>query len=105
MQKLKISKKDTVLIVTGKDKGKKGEVLAVFPDKSRVLVAKVNIVTKANKPTQSQSGGLEKKEAPIHISNVALICPKCEQPTRTKRDKLKTGERVRVCRKCGEVIL
>ena len=105
MAKLKINKKDTVLVTSGKDKGKKGEVLAVYPEKSRVLVAKVNIVTKANKPTQGQAGGLEKKEAPIHISNVALVCPKCEQPGRAKRDKLKTGENVRVCRKCGEVIL
>jgi large subunit ribosomal protein L24 len=105
MFKSKINKKDTVIVTSGKDKGKKGEVLAIYPDKNRVLVSKVNIITKATKPTQSKPGGLDKKESPIHVSNVALICPKCEKPNRPKRDKLKTGERARVCRKCGEVIL
>ena len=105
MAKMKIQKKDTVLITAGKDKGKKGEILKLYPEKSRVLVAKVNLVTKHVKPTQTAKGGLEKREASIHASNVMLICPKCEQPIRAKRDKLNTGERVRVCRKCGEVIL
>ncbi len=105
MGKLMIHKKDTVLVIAGKDRGKKGEVLRIFPEKARVLVAKVNVVTKAQKPTQAQAGGLLQKEAPIHVSNLMLICPKCEQAIRPKSDKLTSGERVRVCRKCGEVIL
>lgn len=102
---MKIQKKDTVLVLAGRDKGKKGEVLKVYPEKDRVLVAKVNIVTKHLKPKQNAKGGLEKREAPIHASNVMLVCPKCEAAIRPKRDKLNTGERVRICRKCGEVIL
>jgi len=103
--KAKIQKKDTVLVLTGKDKGKKGEVVKVDTGKNRVWVAKRNIVTKHVKPSQTEPGGLQKKEAPIHISNVMLVCPKCEQANRPKRDTLNNGERVRVCRKCAEVIL
>lgn len=103
--KLRLKKKDTVLVVAGKDKGKKGEVLKVLPEKERVLVAKVNVVIKHQRPSQTQKGGREEKEAPIAASNVMLVCPKCEQAIRPKRDRLNTGERVRVCRKCGEVIL
>jgi large subunit ribosomal protein L24 len=105
MIKLKIHKKDTVLVIAGRDKGKKGEVLKVFPEDGRVLVAKVAIMTKHAKPKQGQPGGIQKKEAPIHISNVMLVCPKCEQPIRPKLNKLASGERVRLCRKCSEVIL
>jgi len=105
MIKLNIKKKDTVLIMSGKDKGKKGEVLKVYPDKGRVLVAQVNMVTKHAKATQGQPGGIQKKEASLHISKVALICPKCSQPMRPKRDRLATGESVRQCRKCNEVLV
>lgn len=105
MTKLKIRKKDTVLVLAGKDKGKKGEVLKAFAEDGRVLVAKVNMVTKHKKPKQSEPGGIQKMEAPIHASKVMLVCPKCQKATRTKRDRLATGERVRVCRLCAEVIL
>jgi len=101
----KIKKKDTVLVISGRDKGKKGEVLRVFPDKSAVLVSKINVVTKHQRATQGQTGGLQKKEMPLHVSKVALVCPKCSQPMRPKADKLSTGERVRVCRKCSEVLV
>ncbi len=106
---IKIHKKDTVMVIAGKDKGKKGEVLKVLPGEkgkeTRVLVSKVNIVTSHEKPTQTDPGGIQKKEGYISASNVMLVCPKCQKPIRAKRDKLQTGERVRVCRKCGEVIL
>jgi large subunit ribosomal protein L24 len=106
MTNLKIRKKDTVLVIAGRDKGKKGEVLKVYPEKGRVLVAKVNIITKHAKPRPpAEPGGIQKRESPIHASNVMLLCPKCEQPVRAKNDKLSSGERVRVCRKCSEVIL
>ena len=103
--KMRIRKKDTVVVLAGKDKGKKGEVLKTFPDKGRVLVAKVNILTKHQKPSQAQPGGIQKREGPIPISNVMLVCPKCEAAIRPKLDRLQTGERVRICRKCSEVIL
>ena len=102
---MKIRKKDTVVVIAGKDRGKKGEVLQIFPDTGRVLVSKLNMATKHVKPTQTEPGGRQQKELPLHASNVLLVCPKCEQPVRPKLDKLSTGERVRVCRKCGEVIL
>lgn len=105
MLKLKIHKKDKVMVIAGKDKGRTGEVLKVFPDKMRVLVGKVNMVTKHQKRTQTQPGGINKMEAAIHYSNVMLVCPKCEKPTRAKTERLQSGESVRSCRKCGEHIL
>jgi len=103
--KFKIKKKDTVVVRSGKDKGKKGEVMNVDLRKGRALIAKVNVVTKHVKPSQSEPGGRRDKEMPIAISNLMLVCPKCEAAIRPKLDKLTTGERVRVCRKCSEVIL
>jgi large subunit ribosomal protein L24 len=103
--KLNIRKKDTVKVLAGRDKGKTGEVLRVFQDDGRLLVAKINVVWKHKKPTQADPGGRSQMEAPIALSKVMLVCPKCEQAVRPKRDVLKTGERVRVCRKCSEVIL
>jgi large subunit ribosomal protein L24 len=103
--KLKLRKKDKVMVIAGRDKGKTGEILKMFPEEGRVLVGKVNIVTKHKKPRQSEPGGLQKMEAPIHYSNVMLLCPKCEKPVRPKLDRLATGEMVRLCRRCGETIL
>lgn len=109
MPTLNIRKKDTVLVIAGRDKGKKGEVIKVYSPEpfspARVLVAKINMITKHKKPTQQDPGGIQKKESPIAISNVMLLCPKCQKPIRPKLDKLQSGERVRVCRKCSEVIL
>jgi len=99
-----IKKKDTVEVLSGKDKGKRGEVRKLHPDDDSVLVAGVNMVTKHAKPTQGKPGGIQKKEMPLHISNVALVCSKCSKTTRPKSDVLKSGEKVRVCRKCGEII-
>ena len=107
--RLKIHKKDTVLVIAGRDKGKKGEVIKVLPGEGfkppRVLVSKVNIVTCFERPRQGEPGGIQKKEAPISLSNVMLLCPKCAKPIRPKLDKLKSGDPVRVCKKCGEEIL
>ena len=106
---MNIHKKDTVLVISGKDRGKKGEVLKTIAGSGRVpprvLVSKVNMMTSHERPTQTDPGGIQKKEGPISVSNVMLLCPKCHKAIRPKRDKLATGERVRVCRKCGEVIL
>ena len=99
-----IRKKDTVEVLSGKDKGKRGEVRQLLPSESRVLVAGVNMVTKHAKASHNKPGGIQKKEMPLHISNVALVCAKCSKSTRPKSDTLKSGEKVRVCRKCGEII-
>ncbi len=103
--KLKIRKKDKVMIIAGRDKGKTGEVLKVYREDMRLLVSKVNMVTKHKKPTQTEPGGLQKLEAPIPYSNAMIVCPKCDKPVRVKLEKLQTGETVRACRKCNESIL
>jgi large subunit ribosomal protein L24 len=99
-----IRKKDKVLVLAGKNRGKQGEVISVIDDK-RVLVSKVNFVKKHARPTQTEPGGIREKEASIHISNVMLVCPKCKQAMRPKNDQLTDGTKVRVCRKCGEMIV
>jgi len=100
-----LKKKDKVIVLTGKDKGKKGEIREVFPGEDRVIVTGINIVSKHEKPRKDKTGGIVKKEAPIHISNVQLICPKCDKPTRIKSKIIESGDKVRVCRKCGEIIV
>ena len=102
---LNIKKKDKVVVLSGKDKGKKGEVLDVFPDKGKVILSKINFVKRHTKATQRDAGGIREKEAPIAISKVMLICPKCEQALRPKFDKLSDGKKVRLCRKCGEMLI
>lgn len=102
---LNIKKKDKVLVLSGKDKGKKGEVIYISPDKGKVIVTRVNVVKRHTKPTRGDSGGIKKKEAPIAISKVMLICPKCSQVSRPKFDKFSDGKKVRVCRHCGEMII
>lgn len=102
--KMKIKKGDTVVVLTGKDKGKAGEVLKTMPTKSRVIVQGVNVVKKHNKPTQFSAGGIEEKELSIHVSNVALQDPKSDKPTRVGFNTLKSGKKVRIARKSGETI-
>jgi len=103
--KVHVKKGDTVLVITGKDAGKKGKVVSVIPDKSRVVVEGVNIVKRHTRPTRNlPQGGILQKEAPIHSSNVMLFCTKCNSPTRVGKKFLAGGEKVRVCKKCGETI-
>lgn len=102
---LHIKKKDKVMVMAGKDKGKTGDVLKIFPEKKRVLVSKINFIKRHTRPTQTDPGGIREKEAPVHISNLMLICSKCSKPTRLKIDFLSDGKKVRVCRKCGEMIV
>ncbi len=102
--KLKIKKGDQVIVITGKDKGAKGEVLRVLPEEQRVVVAGINTVTKHNKPNAFSAGGIEKKEASIHISNVALADPKSGKPSRVGYKVSKDGKKVRVARKSGEAV-
>lgn len=104
MSKIHIKKGDTVCVLAGEDKGKTGRVLAVLRDKDRAIVEGVNIVTKATKPTaQYPQGGLVKKEAPIHISNINLVDPKTGKPTRIAI-KRENGKVVRISKKSNQEI-
>src|SRR5258707_701146 len=100
-----IHKKDKVLVLTGKNRGKQGEVIQVLVADERVIVSKVNFVKRHTRPTQTQPGGIREKEASIHISNVMLVCPKCQRAMRPKHDQLSDGTKARVCRKCGEMMV
>ncbi len=102
--KMKVKKGDQVVVLTGKDKGAKGEILRVIPAESRVIVQGINMVTKHKKPTQFSAGGIEKIEKSIHVSNVALADPKSGEATRVGYKVLKGGKKVRVARKSGETI-
>ena len=108
MLKFKITKKDKVIVISGKDKGKIGEVISVIPGDrwtpSRVLVSKVNIVTKHKKPTQTDPGGLVKLEAPLSISKVMLVDPKTNKPTRVRIKQQADGAKARVAVGSGETI-
>src|SRR5512136_1493876 len=98
---LTIRKGDKVKVIAGKDKGKESRVLKVHPEKQRVVVEKVNMVKKAQRPTQrNPQGGLLEIEGTIHVSNLMLLCPSCSQPTRVGRRRAEDGTRVRVCKKC-----
>ena len=101
-----IRKNDNVVVTTGKDRGKRGRVLRMTPDSNRLVVEGVNIIkrhTKAN-PQKNIKGGLVEREAPLHASNVQLVCPECGKPTRIGKKILEDGRKVRVCRKCEGVV-
>ena len=100
-----IKKNDRVMVRTGKEKGKIGTVLRVNSEKDRVIVEKVNMVKRHTRAGgKSAQGGIIEKEAPIHISNVMLVCNKCAEPSRTGKRILEDGSKVRVCKKCGELL-
>jgi large subunit ribosomal protein L24 len=103
--KLHVKKDDNVVIITGKDKGKRGRIIAAYPRLNKVLVEGVNIVKRHSKPSQQNpQGGIIEKEAPIHVSNVMLIDPKTNKPTRIGYKILDSGKKVRIAKKSGEVI-
>jgi large subunit ribosomal protein L24 len=102
---LHVRRGDTVAVLAGKERGKRGKVLAVLRDKSRVLVEHVNMIKKHQRPTQKlRQGGIIEREGPIHLSNVMVVCGKCDRPGRTGTQILADGRKVRVCRRCGEAI-
>ena len=103
MAKLKIKKGDQVIVRNGKDKGRTGEVIEVRPADSRVKVQGINMVTRHRRATQTNAGGIEQMEAPIHVSNIALIDPDSNKATKVGYD-MKDGKKVRVARKSGKVI-
>lgn len=102
--KLKIKKGDSVIVNTGKDKGKKGEVLKAIPERSRLIVQGVNVVKKHQKPTQTSAGGIIEKELSIHVSNVSIADPKTGKPTRVGYKTLEGGKKVRFAKVSGETI-
>ncbi len=103
-RKAHIKRGDQVLVLAGKDGGKEGRVLSVKPQEERAIVEGIHFLKKHTRPSQQvPQGGVIIKEGPIHLSNLKLICPRCGQPTRTNRRQLDTGQRVRICKKCGEV--
>jgi large subunit ribosomal protein L24 len=101
-----IRKNDNVVVVTGKDRGKRGRVLKVVPDKNRLIVEGVNLIKRHTKPNPQRGikGGLVEREAALHASNVQLVCPECAKPTRLGRRVLGDGRKVRICRKCEGVV-
>ncbi len=103
-KKFKIRKDDTVEVIAGKDKGKRGTVVRILTKKDAVIVSGVNIVKKAmKKRSQQDQGGIVEVEAPLNISNVGIVCKKCGRPVRVGY-KLNGDKKVRVCRKCGETL-
>lgn len=103
--KVHVKKGDKVLVLSGKDKGKKGKVLQVKPNDMKVLVEGVNMVTKHMKPKgRYQQGGIMEQEAPINSSKVMYFCDKCSKPSKIGKKILDNGQKVRFCKKCNEVI-
>jgi len=103
VKKVHVRKKDTVMVISGKDKGKISEVLAVYPKTGKVLVKDVSIITKHQKPSkQNMQGGIVNREAAINSSKVMLYCTKCKNVTRINSKILDDGTKVRVCKKCEE---
>ena len=101
---MRIRKGDTVEVISGKDKGVKSVVMRAIPSSRNVVVEKVAIAKKARRPTrENPSGGIMQIEKPIHVSTVMLVCPKCSKATRVSV-KLKEGDKIRVCKKCGKEI-
>ena len=101
----RLIKGDMALVVTGNDAGKTGKVLKVYPDKDRVVIEGVNFIKRHTKPSQKNpQGGIQEREAPIHVSNAMLYCPKCGRGTRLRHTVLSDGSKVRACAQCGEVI-
>lgn len=101
----RIKKNDTVLVISGRERGKRGKVDHVLPKDNRLTIEGINIVKRHTKPRGlGQAGGIIEKEAPLNISNVMLVCTKCDKPVRVGFRFLDDGSKVRFCRKCGEVI-
>ena len=100
-----VHREDTVLILTGKDRGKKGRVIRLLSKGEKALVEKINMVKRHTRPNQQlPQGGIMEKEAPIHLSNLQVVCSKCSKPTRVASKTLADGRRARACKKCGEIL-
>jgi large subunit ribosomal protein L24 len=102
---MKVKKGDLVKVISGKDKGKEGKILRVIPKLDKIIVENVNIVKKHQRPTQElREGGIIEQPSAIHASKVMVVCPSCGKPTRVGYRFLEEGRKVRICRKCNEII-
>ena len=102
---MKIRKNDTVLVIVGKDRGKRGKVRFAYPKDERILVEGINFIKKHSRARgAARQAGIIEREAPIHVSNVMLLCNKCNHPARVGFRSLADGKKVRICRSCGEVV-
>lgn len=102
---MEIRKNDSVMVIAGKERGKTGKILRVLPEKSAVIVERLNIVKRHSKPRgPQQPGGIVEKEAAIHSSNVMIMCDKCNAPVRIGRKILADGKKIRICRSCNEAL-
>jgi large subunit ribosomal protein L24 len=100
-----IRRGDTVAVMAGKERGKRGKVLRVFRDTGRVVVEKVNMIKRHQRPTQKlRQGGIIERENPLALSNVLVVCGRCDRPVRTGIKVLADGRKLRVCRRCGEAV-
>ena len=105
MNKVHVKTGDTVVVLSGKDKGKQGTVLAVSPSERKVIVEKINMVSKHVKPRRmGEPGGIIKAEAAMYADKVQIVCPRCKKPTRIGHKIFEDGSKGRICRECGEVI-
>jgi len=99
----RIKKNDTVMVIAGRERGKSGKVLRILPAKERALIERLNMVKRHQKPRNPQgASGIIEKEAPIHLSNLMILCDKCNAPVRMGKRELEDGRSVRVCRRCGD---
>lgn len=107
-EKIHIKKNDNVMVLAGKDRGKTGKVLSINLEKKRAVIEKLNIVKRHTRVTRgergSQEGGIVEKEASISTSNLSLVCPKCNRPSRTGNRKTEEGKKIRICKTCNEMI-
>ena len=102
---MEIRKNDSVMVIAGKERGKTGKVLRVLPEKNAVIIERISIVKRHTKPRgPQQSGGIVEKEAAINVSNVMMMCDKCNAPVRVGRKIMGDGDKARVCRRCGDPI-
>ena len=100
-----IRKDDFVEVITGRDKGKRGKVLRVLTDEGRIVVEKIHMIKRHMRPSRlTQQGGIIEREGTIHVSNVLLVCTRCDRPVRIGKKILENGKKVRVCRRCGDAV-
>jgi large subunit ribosomal protein L24 len=105
MQQVHVRRGDTVAVIAGRERGKRGKVLRVLPVDGRVLVEKLNMMRKHQRPTQKlRQGGIIERESPLALSNVLVVCSRCDKPSRSGIKVLGDGRKVRVCKRCGESI-
>jgi large subunit ribosomal protein L24 len=102
---VQIRKNDSVMVIAGKERGKTGKVLRVVRDKDALIIERMNLVKRHTRPRgPQQPGGIVEKEAPVHVSNVMIMCDKCNVPVRIGRKTLGDGKKIRICRRCGEAL-